>query len=627
MSATSERMSRSLAAAAALEIDERRLRDVVERLSAIGSSPLGFRVTGTPEDAEAARLAADELRAAGLSDVATEPVAVDGWRFDHASVAICDAPGAEFDAASMGGVPQTRPKGVTGRLVHVRTGTRAELDRLDLDRAIVLFDWTRHHPGPADVGLEIGLRGAVGMIVFCPPGGPFYQAPGALGSFNGGWYPQAPPMVTVTTDDGAELARRAAADAGTEVRLVLRATLRRGTRGSNVVGYLPGRRRGAPIVVGAHHDGWFRAAFDNASGVAVMLAIARALSAAGHTPQHTICFTSRTAEEYGSSDSAFDWCTGAWRQVTETHREWRGRSPFALCVEASGHPALRTVVEAPVELRRWAGAAARRADAAGWLTSGWYLSPPVTGTEQWPLLINGVPGLAAYSWEKSFAKTAYHTPLDTPDIVDFAHLARVARFYALLLIDADADPDAIFDHRARARHLARAAREQGPAGAALLMAAERHAGASGRRPFTAIGRRLHAVSAAGVTGYPHAQAAKDVAALERALAALAAGDTRTAVRQLERVGNNSLCRFLSAEAMAHHAHRRRPGHPGASWGAASHLTQSPVLSHELASLRGEPGSRRTGPWLEASLQRHLRRMSADLHRRLDEMAQHMPTIA
>lgn len=49
----------------------------------------------------------------------------------------------------------------------------------------------------------------------------------------------------------------------------------------NVVGRIPGRRRGA-IVVGAHHDTWpgdpdFVGANDGASGVAVLLALARAL--------------------------------------------------------------------------------------------------------------------------------------------------------------------------------------------------------------------------------------------------------------------------------------------------------------------------------------------------------------
>ena len=66
--------------------------------------------------------------------------------------------------------------------------------------------------------------------------------------------------------------------------------------------------------------------------------MARALVERGHRPQHRICFTSRTAEEYGLFHTQFDWCTGAWQQVAATHPEWGARSPFHLCVEATGTP-------------------------------------------------------------------------------------------------------------------------------------------------------------------------------------------------------------------------------------------------------------------------------------------------
>ena len=51
---------------------------------------------------------------------------------------------------------------------------------------------------------------------------------------------------------------------------------------------------------------------------------------------------------------------------------------------------------------------------------------------------------------------------------------------------------------------------------------------------------------------------------------------------------------------------------------ASHLTASPALWRELASLRGrEP----PGPWLERSLEAHLERTRAELARRVEAMAE------
>ena len=208
--------------------------------------------------------------------------------------------------------------------------------------------------------------------------------------------------------------------------------------------------------MGAHHDAWFRGAFDDATGVAAMLAVARGLVELGVEPRHSIAFSSRTGEEYGMLDTPYDWCTGAWRQVTESHPEWRESVAFHLCAEANGHPELRTTVEAPPELYAWARAKARAADAEGWLPSGWRMNPPATGTEQWPFLVEGIPGVAAYTWDKSFARSDYHTANDTISIVDFEQSAGMARFYAYLLLSADAEAATMLDHRARARSVERA---------------------------------------------------------------------------------------------------------------------------------------------------------------------------
>ena len=337
------------------------LRRIVEELSSIGSSPLGFRTTGTPEDRAVAELVAAEMREIGLADVEIERVPVDGWRFMRAALEVDG--GAAYEAASMGGVPPTPVGGIVAPLVDVGTGERRRLDRLVVDGRIALVDWASASVSPSEVALELGLRGAVGMVLSCPTGGPYYQGQDALGSFDSHWHSQAPPMITLRREDVADL--RSRMRDGAHARLVLDVELARGTSGHNVVGYLPGERSSSPLVVGAHHDGWFRAAFDNASGVAAMLGIARGLAQVDHRPAHGICFTSRTAEEYGLLDCAFDWCTGAWQQVSATHPEWGESVPFHLCVEASGHPGLRLNLQAPPELVRFARASRSRREGRG----------------------------------------------------------------------------------------------------------------------------------------------------------------------------------------------------------------------------------------------------------------------
>ena len=608
----------ALAVARALPVDTELLRAVIAELSAIGSSELGFRVTGTPEDADVADAVAARMRTAGLTGVAVEPVTVDGWRFTGASVTGSD--GTLWAASSLGGVPGTPPDGVSGPLVHLGDARRTALDELvgggtDLRGAVAQVDWADVDFPLSAVGLELGSRGIAAVVVSCPPGGPWYQAPGALGSFDGQWHAGAPPVVVLGTADGQALA---AVPAGSPVRVVLGATSTPGAIGHNVVGYLPGRERG-PIVVGAHHDGWFRAAFDNASGVAAMLAMAAGLTALGYEPRHDLCFTSRTAEEYGTADAALDWCVGAWEQVATTHPEWSTASPFHLCVEASGWPDVPFLLEAPVELTGWAAAGCRAAAREGWLRPGWRVAPPVAATEQWPFLVAGVPGVSAYTWDAGFARSRYHTQQDTPDRLDLESLADLVRTYAYLLLDADADPDATLDPAARSAQLAVVARTLGPRGARLGAAATRHESSTGRAAFTAVGRGLHAVDAHAAGGLPHEQALRDVLCLQAALTALDAGDLPAAAGQLAGVGDNALTSHLSEAPFAEHCSRLAPDRVS-GWAAASSPTASPPLWAELSSLRGEPGAREPGPWLRASLAAALAGADAELTRRAEAMA-------
>lgn len=604
-----------LATVRALPIDASYIREVIETLTSIGSSPLGFRNTGTPEDAQVADFVSAEMRRFGLVDVAVEGVDVDAWRFRAATVLATTSDSTlTIDGCSLGGIPPTPSDGVTARLVDVGDPTRARLDRLDLAGAVVLADWKR--VGPSTFVLELARRGVVGVVLNSPSGAGWFQSANALGSFDGHWPQSAPSAVMIRKEDAAQL-RAITASRGVDVTMTLDVEVEHHATGHNIVGYLPGDLPG-PIVVGAHHDAWFRGAFDNTSGVAAMLAIAKAMTETGQRPRHTICFTSRTAEEYGLTDSMHDWCIGAWRQLRDTHPEWGSTAPFHLCLEASGHPLLRTVVEAPVELAVWARRVCRAASKEGWTPTGWRVAPPVAGTEQWPYLISGVPGVAAYAWEMSFATTDYHTQLDTLEMIDTGVIAAQSRLYSLLLLAADRDPDSILDHRARVRQLAKIADDASHP--PLAAAASRHRLASGRAAFAHVGRGLLALDAQSTTCYPHEQSLTDLTALDDAIVALDNAQPTAAARALTRVGAHRTHPYLSEPAFTAHTERLGPEAVARSWGAACHLTQSPNLWAELAALRAEPGARLLGPWVRASLARARTSTQRELDRRLTAMA-------
>jgi Iap family predicted aminopeptidase len=562
---------------------------VVATLAGIGSHPLGFRVAGTPEEGEAVDFVAGEMRSLGLENVTKEPVPVDGWRLEEAFVELED--GTRVEGASLGGVPQTGAKGVTGELVRVGRGGRRQLDRLDVAGKVALVEWQVARLWPYHVGLELGLRGAKAMVLYAPEGGPYYQAPDALGTFDGIWHAEGPPCVTIRREDAPKLRG--------QVRVVLRAP-RKPSTGWNVVGELPGRERGAPVVVAGHHDGWFRAAFDDATGVAVTLELARAFAEAGVRPRRTIAFVSHTAEEYGIAESAYDWCYGAWYQVVAEHREWTTGSPFYLNVEGSGSRGDPFTLDVPPELRSWIRRHCRAAERDGLLPHGWKVDVPNTWTEVWPFLAAGIPGINVSTFTDRFNRTEYHTQFDTTETVDFGYLAKLTELCAGLLLDEPA-----LDFAARTREL----RKHG-------VGLPRVEPGDERRRFTALARGLHGLDAIDAPRYPHEQSLADAEHLERALA-----EPADAERHLARAGLNWLCADLSHEAFRIERSRRSRRARRACWGAMGDADPGPDLWRELASLRGEPGARKPGPWLEASLRRHLARSRRETERRLERMGQ------
>ena len=591
-----------------ITIDEDILVRVVRDLASIGSCEEGFRVTGTPEDRRAAEYIAGELAGVGLQDVGIEEVPVDAWRFHHASVTLAD--GTQWECASLGSFPPTPKDGVTGEVVVVGDGRRRSLDGLDLAGKVALLDWREIPVSICDVVLELGLRGVVAVILCSLDGGARFQGQDALGSSVSSWHEGSPPLVTMRKRHAYELLDRGrSGDQMVTVRAEIEIT--RDAPGCNVISVFPGERNDlAPIVVAAHHDAWFSGAWDNATGVAAVIAIADALQRGGWKPRRPVVFGSHTAEEYGRIGEPDPWCYGSWARVTQTHPQWGGSVPLFLNIEASGHPGLPALVEAPPELRKFATRFFRKAKRDGVLPLGWWYSgDPVTGTDAWPFQLMGVPSMSVYNWHKSIVHTDYHTTNDVPSLVDYAYLADLTRMYLDILVEAERSIDSLLDHGARRAHVARLGGDE-----RLTRAAEAYAEDGSRKAFTRLARGGIAVDADGNTGYLHLQAARDATQLAAALEALGAGDRKAAARAALKVGANSAYSHLSREAFA--ISRKRSLSSEGSWAEGSHRTEWPDLWEEIAALRGDPGARTSGPWVARSLERHLARATRERDRRI-----------
>jgi aminopeptidase N len=203
----------------------------------------------------------------------------------------------------------------------------------------------------------------------------------------------------------------------------------------NVIGVLPGGNPaldGQALIISAHYDhlgfGWpdvrsgakgqlHPGADDNASGVAVMLELARLMSAAKDKPERSIIFAAFVGEEEG--------LLGA-RHYVETAKMAGAR--FAL----SGHIAnlnLDTVGRlADGKVTIFGAASARELPfifMGAAATTGvpvQTVAQDVNGSDHTAFLEAGVPAV------QLFASTAtdYHRPSDTADKIDYAGLSKVA---------------------------------------------------------------------------------------------------------------------------------------------------------------------------------------------------------
>ena len=223
----------------------------------------------------------------------------------------------------------------------------------------------------------------------------------------------------------------------------------RGVRGRNVAGLLRGEREDEVVVVAAHHDarGVIKGkiqngADDNASGVAVVLELARVM-AAGPRPTRSILFVSFDAEEDGLVGSrAFvkDEIRPAEAYTTAVVFDLVGgdflpwETERAYAFGAASSEALERAV---------AGA---KVDGLEVTPLGVYLLEPLPGmarSDYAPFRDRGVP----FVFFSTGTPCYYHTEHDDPTVMNWAKLLRVARFARRVVSEVASGPRPAF-HKA-----------------------------------------------------------------------------------------------------------------------------------------------------------------------------------
>jgi hypothetical protein len=151
--------------------------------------------------------------------------------------------------------------------------------------------------------------------------------------------------------------------------------------------------------------------------------MAKAFVDSGYQPSRTLVFFANGAEEYGWSDTEFDWCIGAWSAINTQHPEWVGKALAyfncegggtigATSVSAEGTPETQDFRRELLPLfDEWFSKNAPWS-AYYYPSSEWTSSFPSTWNDQFSFASAGVPNIAVDSWRSDYAGYDYHTQKD-----------------------------------------------------------------------------------------------------------------------------------------------------------------------------------------------------------------------
>lgn len=497
---------------------------IARQVAGFGTYELGFRPAGSDAARRCAEYLEAEMRRIGLPQVEVQSYPLDGWEFSGARVE--PEGGQPLVAVAYGGAVGTPAEGLEGELVDCGYGTRDDYAKIDVRGRIALIEMDLEAVNwPGTALLEAAHHGAVGVV--CWPSNHYAMTPGALHCHD--LQVHCPvPMLNVSREGGRRLR------AFKRARLFSTARPLAGATGRNVVGLIPGTEfPDELVIIGDHYDAWFDGFMDDAVGVGAVLALAKAALDSGYRPRRTLAFVLHDAEEYGQADSPWDWCTGAFAQVSKLRPEWVGKAVGAVIFELCGFR------EAP--------------------TYDWYVSPelaPVAEDVLERLILKGHYPLGSRlyrlvsTWEDAFSYTAagipsvanleipeyvrshyYHTQFDTEALLDRDKYALHVAGLGLMAVRLDRETVPPLDLAARVRDLRDSLPEKAPGKLFDLVSELERAGdrlryrwpalrhEAGRTLLAAVGvlnRGLTWVGGDGMddTLYPHEQPYRDLQALK-----------------------------------------------------------------------------------------------------------------
>lgn len=385
----------------------------------------GPRLSGSPNLEATLTWAAAEMKKDGFDNVRLEPVMVPHWVRGTESLEIVEPVPNNVPLLGLGGSVGTRPEGVSGELLVVKSFDDLTAKAAQAKGRIVLFNvpytnygaTVRYRSGGASAAARVGGVAALVRAVG-PPG---LRTP-HTGGMN--YATDAPkiPTAAISVEDAERFQRMADRGQKVVLKLTMNARFLPDARSANVVGEIRGTEKPDEVVLlGGHIDSWDpgTGAMDDGVGCVVTWEAVRLLKTLGLRPKRTVRVVLFTNEENGLAGG------NGYRDAHSTELD-----KHVLALESdggvfapggfgfSGSDAARELVTSIASLLSPIGAN-KIAPGGG----GADIGPSVQAAKIPAMSLSG-------DSDKYFL--LHHTPADTVDKIDPKHLAQNAAAIALM---------------------------------------------------------------------------------------------------------------------------------------------------------------------------------------------------
>lgn len=423
--------------------------DLAKRMEQYKSHPvLGYRPAGSEAEFLTGEMIYHEMKSIGLCDVHKDKISVDAWEFKKAVLSYTSEDGRVHNIQL--GAYQTNfvtdgPEEFS--LIYMGKGTMHDYKDVDVSNKLVLVDINQREEWWINFPVyQAYLKGAKALIA-AQTGGYGEIDEEALNAQDIAG-PDYAPAFSMSRKD-AEIIKAALKHYG-EIKVTLDAHTKvtKNAYSYNILGSIPGKNPQRMILLSAHYDSYFDGFQDDNTAVALFMGIARAMIQCGYQPENTLVFCAMAAEEWGVSDSKYDWSTGAYEEVFNIHPEWRTKVfanlNFELPAIYNGPcDAVRCTYEYETFMREFLEDLPEKMGRCSKLPKdvfedGVTVKTPIeTWSDDFSIAISGIPSMVNDFSGGGFMVTHYHSQFDNDsfyneDVYRFHH-----QMYGLLVMSLD----------------------------------------------------------------------------------------------------------------------------------------------------------------------------------------------